>query len=203
MLYIVIPLCITLIILNYSKRELTRCKTNTKRSAYTERTFTMNDNKTRALVITGSFVALTIVVTMTSKIPIPGGYGYVNLGDAVVLVSALLLGKKSGAYIGGISSALADIFLGYMMFVPLTLITKGLEGYLCGLIYEKFPTPITSIIAAIVGGATMVLGYFIGEIYLYDLGVSLAAIWPNTMQAIIGVIVAIILFNILKNRITR
>ena len=160
------------------------------------------NTSTRRLVLNGVLMALTIVVTMTSKVPIPGGYGYVNLGDAVVLLAALLLGRKNGAYIGGIGSALADIFLGYLMFAPLTLITKGLEGYLCGYIYEKFPSLTASVIASIVGGIVMVTGYFIGEIFMYDLGVSLAAVWPNIMQAIAGVIVALILFGLLRNRLS-
>ena len=88
------------------------------------------------------------------------------------------------------------------MFAPLTLITKGLEGYLCGYIYEKFPSLKASVIASIVGGIVMVTGYFIGEIFMYDLGVSLAAVWPNIMQAIAGVIVALILFGLLRNRLS-
>ena len=53
------------------------------------------------------------------------------------MTSALLLGRKYGAYIGAIGPALADLFLGYAVFVPITFVVKGIEGYLVGTVYNN------------------------------------------------------------------
>ena len=68
---------------------------------------------TSALVLTAVLIALATLLTMYTKIPVPGIRGYFNVGDVVIMTSALLLGRKYGAYIGAIGPALADLFLGY------------------------------------------------------------------------------------------
>ena len=87
---------------------------------------------TSALVLTAVLIALATLFTMYTKIPVPGIRGYFNVGDVVIMTSALLLGRKYGAYIGAIGPALADLFLGYAVFVPITFVVKGIEGYLVG-----------------------------------------------------------------------
>ena len=47
----------------------------------------MIGEKTRKLVYAALFAALTCVMTMIVKIPVPATGGYVNLGDCVVLLS--------------------------------------------------------------------------------------------------------------------
>ena len=80
---------------------------------------------TSALVLTAVLIALATLFTMYTKIPVPGIRGYFNVGDVVIMTSALLLGRKYGAYIGAIGPALADLFLGYAVFVPITFVVKG------------------------------------------------------------------------------
>jgi len=79
---------------------------------------------TSALVLTAVLIALATLFTMYTKIPVPGIRGYFNVGDVVIMTSALLLGRKYGAYIGAIGPALADLFLGYVVFVPITFVVK-------------------------------------------------------------------------------
>lgn len=95
---------------------------------------------TSALVLTAVLIALATLFTMYTKIPVPGIRGYFNVGDVVIMTSALLLGRKYGAYIGAIGPALADLFLGYVVFVPITFVVKGLEGYLVGTVYNNKTT---------------------------------------------------------------
>ena len=93
--------------------------------------------QTKDIVLCGILMALTTVMTMIVQIPVIGAHGYVNMGDTVVLFTALYLGKKEGAIVGGLGSALADLISGYGVYAPVTLIAKGLEGFVCGLIADK------------------------------------------------------------------
>ena len=52
----------------------------------------------------------------------------------MVYTTAILFGPLVGAFAGGIGSMFADLFLGYSHFAPATLIIKGLEGAIVGLL---------------------------------------------------------------------
>ena len=56
----------------------------------------MIGEKTRKLVYAALFAALTCVMTMIVKIPVPATGGYVNLGDCVVLLAGWVLGPMYG-----------------------------------------------------------------------------------------------------------
>lgn len=162
-----------------------------------------NGFKTKDLVLCGVLMALTTVMTMVVQIPVIGAHGYVNMGDTVVLFSAMYLGKKYSGVIGGVGSALADLISGYGVYAPVTLISKGLEGYICGLICEKIPDKKGNIIASIVGGAIMVSGYFIGEIFMYGIKTSAAAVPANSMQAIFGIVTSLLIYTGVKKALKR
>lgn len=87
------------------------------------------------LVMVALLMAMTCVATLLIQIPV--GMGYVNFGDAVIYVSAVVLGPMGAALVGGIGSALADVFTGYMVYAPFTLVIKGLEGLVCGLVFKS------------------------------------------------------------------
>lgn len=50
---------------------------------------------TKDIVLCGILMAMTTVMTMIVQIPVIGAHGYVNMGDTVVLFTALYLGNKS------------------------------------------------------------------------------------------------------------
>ncbi len=82
--------------------------------------------------------ALVYVATSFFTINIPATGGYFNVGEGFVFISAILLGPWIGGFAGGVGSALADIASGtYAYFAPFTLVAKGLEGIIVGLIYRK------------------------------------------------------------------
>jgi len=72
----------------------------------------MPHNKMVRLVLTGLLTALVCVATMVIKIPTPTN-GYVNIGDAMVLISGWLLGPAYGFFAAGGGSALADLISVY------------------------------------------------------------------------------------------
>lgn len=85
------------------------------------------------IVLIGATAALTFIF----RIPIPATGGYFNFGDVAVIFCGLFLGKKWGAIAGGIGSAFADLLGGFYIFIPITLVAKGLEGFLAGVISER------------------------------------------------------------------
>lgn len=164
---------------------------------------------TRQLTLTALLIALTTVATMVIRIPVPATQGYINLGDSMVYISALLFGPLAGLLAGGIGSALADLLGGFGRFAPFTLVIKGLEGLVVGLIAwraARRPAPTAAglaraIGAIIVGGALMVLGYFVAEAYVMRIGVQAASaeVPGNIFQVLGGLIVAVPAALLLRN----
>jgi uncharacterized membrane protein len=114
---------------------------------------------------------------MITAFPIPATKGFINLGDAGVMITGLLLGPVIGGLAGGIGSALADILLGYAIYAPATLIIKGLEGFVIGIIANPRKNNRNlskrDILAVIIGGFIMVTGYFLYELWLFGFPAAL------------------------------
>ncbi|RDY25742.1 ECF transporter S component [Romboutsia weinsteinii] len=150
------------------------------------------NNKTKKLVLNGLMIALVCIATMTFQIPTPGTNGYVNVGDAVIFITSILFGPVPGMVAGGIGSALADILSGYTHWALFTLIIKGLEGYLVGVIIGSKNTLVKSILSTLLGSITMVFGYFLaGAILEGSFLVSLSSIPSNSVQGLVCMIIAI------------
>lgn len=156
------------------------------------------DTKLKKIVISALFAALACVATMSIRIPTPGTSGYIHPGDAVVILSGIVLGPVWGLLAGGIGSALADLLGGYFIYVPITFIIKGLVALTAGLIYRKMcATKKSRYAAVILSGIIDVIfvagGYFLCEAMMY--GMSAAASIPaNLIQGISGLILAVVLY---------
>ena len=87
----------------------------------------------RTLVLAGLLAAMGCVGTMVLVVPSPTG-GYMNLGDAVVLLGAYLLGPVWGAVAGGVGPALADLLAGFAVYAPATLVIKAQMGLVAALL---------------------------------------------------------------------
>lgn len=161
----------------------------------------------RTLTLLALLIALTTVATMIIQIPIPATQGYINVGDAMVFTSALLFGPLAGLLAGGVGSALADWFSGYLQFAPYTLVIKGLEGLVTGLIawgllkgrpMRTVAGIASMIVAMVIGGAVMVGGYYVVEQFI--MGKAAAAEVPgNLFQVLGGVVIAIPVTLILRS----
>lgn len=161
----------------------------------------MHDKKFWKLVQTAMFAALTCVATMLVHIPVPATGGYLNLGDAFVLLGALLLGPGYGFAAGGVGSMLADLLSGYPQYAPGTLIIKGLSGLVAVLLWRLLDKKsagrqLPALLAACLPAeAEMVLGYFAYEALAlgYGLGAA-AAITGNIMQGAAGILLTLALY---------
>jgi Predicted membrane protein len=149
------------------------------------------------IALAAIFAALVAVATILFVIPIPATSGYFNLGETIIYIAALLFGPFVGA-IAGAGASLSDVYLGYGVFAPGTLIIKGLEGAIVGLLFIKLQkyiknTTVCAAIAVVVGGSEMVLGYFLYEQFVlgYPFLQALAEVPGNIVQMLVGLIVAI------------
>lgn len=149
----------------------------------------------REITLTAVMTAATAVVTMSIVIPFAPTRGYFNLGDAIVMFSGLLLGARIGGFAGGVGSALADILSGFGYFAPFTLLIKGTEGFLVGLIGRSKSLSIK--IAGVVAGAlAMLVGYFSVETVFFGVGPALAELLAiNSVQVTAGAIISIMLYQ--------
>jgi len=131
-------------------------------------------NKTKSLTFTFSaiFAVLVFLVTSGFSLYIPQTRGFFNIGEAAVYVAALLGGPYIGSFAGGFGSMLADIFLGYYIYAPATLVIKGLEGFIVGYLSRRGFSKPTSRSKALGLALTLAIGvcllslgslFYIGE----------------------------------------
>jgi len=93
--------------------------------------------KSLLMALTAVFTALVCVATVMFVLYVPATEGYFNLGETMVYTTALLLGPYVGAIAGGLGSALADVFLGFPIYAPATLVIKGAEGFVVGFLAKR------------------------------------------------------------------
>lgn len=159
------------------------------------------NNNLKKLILAALFAALSCVATMSIRIPTPGTSGYIHPGDAIVILSGVILGPVWGFLAGGIGSALSDLIGGYFIYVPITFVIKGLVALAAGLLYQKVGKNQKSrYIAVILGGvADSILvagGYFVCEFLIYGAGAA-ASIPANIIQGVGGLVISCILYPIL------
>jgi len=169
---------------------------NSKRA----RGFMKKENTLVNISIIAIMTALVTVGTLIIRIPNPMG-GYFNVGDVMIFVCALTFNPIIGGLAGGIGSAIADI-IGFPLFTIPTLIIKGLEGFLASLITNK-KNVFRDVLAVVVAGSEMIIGYFLVELYAlqWGLGLALAEVPGNIAQIVIGGLVGIPIALVLRRRL--
>ena len=159
--------------------------------------------KTKQLVLAALLAALAYVATVVLMVPSPTG-GYLNLGDAVVLLGAFLLGPWYGALAGAVGPAMADLLSGYVMYVPGTLVIKALMAVVAASLYRLSRKRTWGVAAgAAAAEAVMVTGYWLydGIFIVGSLAGSAAGIPSNLMQAAFGAAVSVFLTLTLRRSV--
>ena len=151
--------------------------------------------------------ALVTIVTFYMTIPITPTGGYFNVGEGIIYITAILFGPFIGAFAGGVGASMADLFLGFGNFAPITLVVKSIEGFVVGFVFRYLKKRNGSTLwkktaAILLGIPILVLGYFIGEYYILGQGpVAYLEIPWNLIQGLGGLIIALPLIAALE-RIT-
>lgn len=151
----------------------------------------MSDNRNdsrktlRRIAYSGVLAAFVFVGT---EIHVSTAIGYVNLGDAVILLAAYLLGPFA-FFPAAIGSALGDLLAGYAQYIVPTFIIKGAMGAVAGTLLlspsgNKVAFP-RRVIAAVVAELIMIAGYFAFEAlpFMYGPKAAAGSLIPNLIQA--------------------
>jgi uncharacterized membrane protein len=160
----------------------------------------------KTVALFGTLMALTAAITMATFVPFAPTKGYFNLGDSMVFFSALAFGTRAGAICGGFGSAAADILLGSGFFAPYTLVAKGSEGLVAGLIGGRKPDKKwMTILGIVAGGACMVATYFFGELLILNVGLGAALLEAagNLLQVGVGGTIGALLAHYVRKAYPR
>ena len=147
---------------------------------------------TKNICFAAMFAAMIFGLTML-HVPIGAG-GYIHVGDAVIYVTAMLMGGPWAFISAAIGAACADIVSGFAVYavpsaiikiliaVPFVLISKNQSKLLS----------VRSAIFTIISGVITVLGYFAADLILYREG-AIADLPANIIQAAGSAVVFIVL----------
>ena len=163
-----------------------------------------NKLNTRELVLMGLMIALVWLAGSVIKIPSVGGF--VHVGDCMVFLCVVILGKKKGAVASAFGMMLVDVLGGYFLWAPFTFVIKGAMAYIAGSILEflevKHGRLFSYITAFLLSGIFMVIAYFGAGIILAGFltekagliqGIAFSAkdIAGNIIQVGTGIVIAL------------
>ena len=159
----------------------------------------MKNEKLYKIIVAAMMAALACVATMIIRIPSPM-QGYVNLGDAVVLMCGWILGPIYGVAAAGIGSMLADILAAYPYYAPGTLVIKAVVALIAYVLEQNTKNLILPlVISGIAGEIAMAVLYFVYASLLLGKGWAAAASIPgNLMQGLVGIIVGAALYALIS-----
>lgn len=152
--------------------------------------------RTHRLVLASLFVALSFIFTYFVKIPFPTG-GYFNVGDAFIMLAAIIIDPLTGILVGALAGGLSDLFAGYVLFIPFTVLAKGLEALMAGFIYQK-TRGLLRYVGVVIGPLVMVALYALSYVILFDKATMIANLPFDLAQAGIAIVLTIILLLLLE-----
>lgn len=163
-----------------------------------------NDN-TLIFVTTAMMTAMVMIATTFFKIP--NAMGYIHLGDGFVLLAAIILPKKYACFAGGVGAGLADIYGGYAVWAPWTLVIKIVMVLIVQLFFDFLTKrasngkhiakiagiPFAELFAYVLAVLWTVSGYYIAQGFISGNWIAPVADVPgNVLQATVGSIIAIL-----------
>lgn len=143
----------------------------------------------RTITYGGILSALILLATSVFKVPIPSGYGYINLGDGAIFAAAAILGPFS-AVCAALGSGLADLIAGAPQYILATVLIKGCMGLLAGYALNRWQKLVWYKLAALflVCEIIMIGGYFVAELIIYsDRGIAIGNLLFNAIQGLAGI----------------
>lgn len=150
------------------------------------------NSKIKYISFTALFTAMIFALTML-HVPIGAG-GYIHIGDAVIYVTALLLGGPWAFLAAAIGAVLADLASGYAIYAIPSAVIKVFIAIPFVLVNKKSKKLLTPLSAGftVVSGVITVMGYFAADLVIYNEG-AVAGLVPNTIQAVGSAAVFILL----------
>lgn len=135
------------------------------------------------------FTCLIFLATSFIKIPIP--LGYIHAGDIIIFVACYFLKPKYAAVACGIGSMFADLMAGFALYMPITLVVKGLMALIASAIIYKKTDLYRLFTGYTFAGLFMVCGYYVFEGFIYGWAPATANIPFGLIQPAVGIAAAV------------
>lgn len=163
-----------------------------------------SDN-TLIFVTTAMMTAMVMIATTFFKIP--NAMGYIHLGDGFVLLAAIILPKKYACFAGGVGAGLADIYGGYAVWAPWTLVIKIVMVLIVQLFFDFLMKrasngrhiakiagiPFAELLAYVLAVLWTVSGYYVAQGFISgNWAAPIADVPGNVLQAAVGSVIAIL-----------
>lgn len=150
------------------------------------------------LAMGGMMAALVFIATFLLKVPATP-QGYIHLGDGFILLGAALLGWTA-VPAAAIGSMLADLLAGYTVYCLPTFVIKAGTAAVAVLATEKDKPLWLRLTLLVLAECVMVGGYFLAEwLFLgYGLPAAVAALIPNAIQGLSGVVIGGVLIPLFR-----
>ena len=163
-----------------------------------------SDN-TLIFVTTAMMTAMVMIATTFFKIP--NAMGYIHLGDGFVLLAAIILPKKYACFAGGVGAGLADIYGGYAVWAPWTLVIKIVMVLIVQLFFDFLTKrasngkhiakiagiPFAELFAYVLAVLWTVSGYYVAQGFISgNWAAPIADVPGNVLQAAVGSVIAIL-----------
>lgn len=161
--------------------------------------------KTMDLMIVAMLIALVFVATvfLNIRLPIAANGGLIHLGTAMLFIASILFGPKKGAIAGAVGMGLFDLVGGWLVWAPITIVSRSIQGYIVGKIAwskgRQGNSTTLNLIATIVSVPFMIAVYYIGEAIMFSSWiVPLASIPGDLIQNGVGILIAVPVCTVLK-----
>ena len=182
----------------------------------------MKDERLKKIVLVGMFAALSYAVFALCnaffRIPLPGGSAVtIHLGNAVVVIAALIIGGPLGGLSGAIGMTFADLFDPvYIVYAPKTFFLKFCIGLVAGFVAHNIGHITTRkdlkkitlyVLLAAVAGLLFnavfdpIIGYFYKLVIIGKPAAELALTWDigiTALNAVVSVVVSYVVYMALR-----
>jgi uncharacterized membrane protein len=149
------------------------------------------------LAVTAIMAAVVFALTLVKLLPTPD-QGYIHPADGAIYFASFAFGPWVGAIVGGLGTCLGDIYGGAGQWAPFSLIIHGAQGWVAGWLSRRWPGIWGLILATVIGGLIVVIGYLPVGMFLASPTQALAAIPWNILQVTIGGVIGISLFVLVR-----
>lgn len=165
---------------------------------------TESSKRSKELVMTALMAAIIFVATYLIRIPNPATGGYSHLGDCMIFLAVIILGRKNGAAAAALGGALSDLLAGAAVWIVPTLVIKYIMAFIMGTIVKANETSrTTQILGALVGGVFQIIAYTLTKIVLIGMAPAVASIPNITIQTSVGIILFAVIAGLLSKQLYR
>lgn len=159
----------------------------------------MTNDRTKEIATTALMAALVFVATYIVKIPNPTTGGYSHMGDCMIFLGAVLLGRKNGAIAGALGGALSDLLAGAAIWILPTLVIKFIMAFIMGTVIKaNMDSRKLQIAGSVMGGVFQIVAYTLVKVVLVGPETALASVPNVTIQTTVGIVLFVILVSILS-----